>query len=585
MIAAVAVVLTTLAMPAPPASADVTFNQRVLELVNRDRAANGLRALVLDTTMSASAEDAPYSGCGFPVAGRAKDMGQRNYFSHTILGCTTQSVFNILNSTGLVYSGAGENIGWMNATTDPVVAAENIYSQWMNSSGHRSNILNPNFTKIGIGSWRTGPGQMWSGAGFALPNVFIGVQIFAGGPVSPTTTTAPPPTTTPPTTTPPPPAAPTGRFTPLSPARILDTRDGTGGISGAVPPGGTVDVQINGRGGIPASDVTGVALTVTVTQPTQAGYLTMYPSGTARPLAANVNFVPGETVSNLAVLKVGANGRVSMFNSTGATHVVIDVAGWYSGTGTGNAGRFEPLPPSRILDTRTGLGGAVRLAQGASLDLQVTGRGGVPVSGVQAAVLNVTVTGTAGAGFLTSYPTGEARPWAANLTFAPGSTVGARSMVKLGAGGRVTIYNGGGAADVVVDLGGWYTDASVAGTLGALVPLTPVRILDTRIGTGGIVGLRPAQSTVDVQIAGVGGVPATGARAVILNATVTEPTGPGYLTIFPAGTARPLASDLNFSAGETQPNLVVVQLGSGGKVSLFSAAGAHVIFDVAGWIS
>ncbi len=76
-IAAVALVLATLAMPARPASADATFNQRVLELVNRERTANGLRPLVADLTMGAVAEDAPYLGCGFPVAGRAKDMGQR----------------------------------------------------------------------------------------------------------------------------------------------------------------------------------------------------------------------------------------------------------------------------------------------------------------------------------------------------------------------------------------------------------------------------------------------------------------------------------------------------------------------------
>ena len=80
-------------------------------------------------------------------------------------------------------------------------------------------------------------------------------------------------------------------------------------------------------------------------------------------------------------------------------------------------------------------------------------------------------------------------------------------------------------------------------------------------------------------------MPATGVRAVVLNATVTQASAPGYLTIFPAGAARPLASDLNFGAGDTQANLVVVQVGASGKVSLFAAAGTHVVFDVAGWMS
>jgi uncharacterized protein YkwD len=584
-IAALAVLAAMLAMPLTRASADVTFNQRMLELVNGERVANGLAPLVVDPTLAANAEDAPYNGCGFTVLGRARDMGERNYFSHTILGCATQTVFNILGSTGLVYSGAGENVAWMNGTTDPLVAASNLHSQLMASSGHRDNILNPNFTRIGIGSWHTNPGQTWSGGGVALANAFIGVEIFAGGAVTPTTA---PPTTVAPTTTSttqPPAVAPAGRFTPLTPARILDTRDGTGGINGAVPAGGTADVQVTGRGGIPTSDVAAVAMTVTVTQPSEGGYLTMFPTGTTRPLAANINFGPGETVSNLVVAKVGANGKVSAFNPAGTTHVVVDVAGWYSGSGTGNAGRFQPISPARILDTRTGIGGGVRLGPGASLDLQVTGRGGVPSSGVQAAVMNVAVTGATTAGFLTVYPTGEARPWTANMAFSANGTVASRGMVKLGAGGKVTIYNGAGSTDVIVDVSGWYTDASVAGTQGSLTAVTPARILDTRDGTGGVTGAFAAGGTVDVQVAGRGGVPASGARAVILNATVTQTAGAGYITAFPAGTARPGTSDLNFSPGDTQANLVVVELGAGGKVSLFAAAGAQVVLDVAGWIS
>jgi len=562
-----ALVVGTVALPVRPASADSTFNQRVLELVNRERAARGLHALVVDPTLAATAEDAPYTGCGFTVYGRAKDMGLRNYFSHTILDCT-QSIFHILNSTGLVYSGAAENIAYMNGTTDPLVAAEHLFFQWMESSGHRANILSATFTRIGIGSWRTAPGETWAGRGVALQNVFIGVQLFAGGAV-----TTPPPTTA------------AGRFTPLTPARIVDTRDGTGGLTGAVGPGATVDLQITGRGGIATTDVSAVAMTVTVTAPSAHGYLTLYPAGTARPLAANLNFVPGETVSNLVVAKVGTNGRVSLFNPAGTTHVVVDVAGWYSGSGVGDAGRFEPLAPSRILDTRTGSGGGTRLGPGASLDLQVTGRGGVPVSGVQAATMNVAVTGTTAAGFLTVHPAGEGRPWAATTTFPANSTVSIRTMVKLGAGGKVTIFNSSGSSDVVVDVGGWYTDASVAGSLGALVPVSPARILDTRDGTGGLAGPLTAGANVDAQVTGRGGVPASGARAVVLNATVVSPAAAGHLTVFPAGTARPLTSDLNFAAGETQANLVVVQLGAGGKVAMSAAAGTHVIFDVAGWVT
>ena len=155
-----------------------------------------------------------------------------------------------------------------------------------------------------------------------------------------------------------------------------------------------------------------------------------------------------------------------MFNSAGTTHVIFDVAGWYSESPAGNAGRYVPLVPARILDTRDGTGGGVRLGPGAASTSRSPGRGGVPAAGVGAAVLNVAVTGTTATSFLTVYPTGEARPLAANLNFNAGDTVSNRVMAKLGTGGKVTIYNNAGSTDVIVDVSGWYTDASVAGTTG-----------------------------------------------------------------------------------------------------------------------
>ena len=375
-----------------------------------------------------------------------------------------------------------------------------------------------------------------------------------------------------------------GRYTPLTPARILDTRLGIGGISAPLAPGATAQVQVTGQGGVPATGVSTVVMNVTVTQPTGDGYLTVYPTGSPQPNASNLNFTPGKTVPNLVVVKLGTNGRVSVFNSTGSTHVIFDVAGYYSDNGVGNAGRYQPLVPARIADTRFGTG-SVTLGPGASFDLQVSGAGGVPVTGVQAAVLNVAVTNTTAVSFLTVYPTGEPRPNASNLNWAPNDTVSNRMMTKLGADGRVTIFNSSGSTDVIVDVGGWYTDGSQVGRLGTYVPLVPARILDTRLGIGGITGPVPANGTVQVQVTGQGGVPATGVRAVILNATVVGPAGMGYLTIFPTGAPQPNASDLNYAPGETRANLVVVRVGTGGRVSLFTSAATHVLFDVAGWFS
>ena len=372
-----------------------------------------------------------------------------------------------------------------------------------------------------------------------------------------------------------------GRYTPLTPARILDTRDGTGGIATPIGNQATVDVQITGRGGVPAAGVSAVAMNVTVTQPTGAGYLTISPAGMPRPFTANLNFSPNQTVPNLVVVKLGAGGKVRLFNSAGSTHVIFDVAGYYTDSGTGPDGRYTALVPARILDTRS----TVRLGAGASLDLQVSGQGGVPATGAKAVTLNVAVTNTTATSYLTVYPTGVVRPLAANLNWNAGDTVSNRVKATLGTGGKVTIYNNGGQADVIVDVGGWYSNATVAGISGAYTSLLPARILDTRDGNGGVVGPIAGGTSVDVQITGRGGVPPTGVSAVILNATVTGTAGPGYLTISPTGSPMPLAADLNYSAGDTRPNLVVVRVGAGGKVNLFTAAGTHVVFDVAGYFN
>jgi hypothetical protein len=372
-----------------------------------------------------------------------------------------------------------------------------------------------------------------------------------------------------------------GRYNPLTPARILDTRDGTGGVAGAIGSNATVDVQITGRGGVPASGVSAVAMNVTVTQPTEFSYLTLSPAGLPRPLAANLNFAPGQTVPNLVVVKVGTGGKVRLYNAAGNAHVIFDVAGWYSDSGTGNDGRYTGLVPARIADTRF----SVRLGPGGTLDVPVAGVGGVPATGAKAATLNVAVTNTTAPSYLTVYPTGVPQPLAANLNYLAGDTVSNRVMATLGTGGKVTLYNAAGFTDVIVDVGGWYSDSTVAGTTGAFTSLLPARILDTRTGTGGFLGPIAADSSIDVQITGQGGVPATGVSAVILNATVTQPASIGYLTISPTGSARPLVSDLNYAAGETRPNLIVARVGAGGKINLYAASGTHVIFDVAGYFN
>jgi uncharacterized protein YkwD len=177
---AVMVIAATLAswVKGSPALADATFNSKMLELVNQQRAIAGLAPLQLSASLASVAEDGQYNGCGFAVRGRSMDMGVRNYFSHTILSCGTQGVFNMMGAAGIQYGGAGENIAWMNGTTDPLVAAQRLTNDLMASPGHKANILNGSFTHIGIGSWTSGS-QSWSGGGSPLTRVWIATQVFA----------------------------------------------------------------------------------------------------------------------------------------------------------------------------------------------------------------------------------------------------------------------------------------------------------------------------------------------------------------------------------------------------------------------
>ena len=384
-----------------------------------------------------------------------------------------------------------------------------------------------------------------------------------------------------PVPTPPPVGA---RYNALTPARILDTRSGNGAPAAPLGPNAAVDLQVTGRGGVPASGVSSVVLNVTATQPTAASSLTAFPTGEARPVGANLSFVTNQTVPNLVVVKVGTGGRVSLYNAAGTVHVIADVAGWYdAGTATSGA-RYNPLTPARLLDTRSGNGApAAALGPGATLDLQVTGRGGVPATGVSAVVLNVTVTQPSAYSFLTVFPTGQPRPSASNLNFITGQTVPNLVLAKVGAGGKVSLYNALGTAQVIADVAGWY-DTGTATSGARYTPLSSSRLLDTRSGNGAPAAALGSGTTLDLQVTGRGGVPATGVSAVVLNVTVTQPSAYSFLTVFPTGQPRPGASNLNVVPNQSATNAVMAKVGAGGKVSLYNALGtAHVIVDVVGW--
>ena len=379
-----------------------------------------------------------------------------------------------------------------------------------------------------------------------------------------------------------------GAYIPVVPFRVMDTRAGTDGVPKApIGPGQTLSVKIAGQGSVPASGVSAVVLNVTATNPTASSFLTVWPAGVLRPLASNLNWVRGQTAPNLVEVALGSNGYVSVYNAAGSVDAMFDVAGYVMApTPTPPAaGLYNPIVPHRVLDTRKGMGTPkAQLCAGQTINIQITGTLNVPSTGVSAVVLNVTATNTVVApSFVTVFPTGSTRPLASNLNFIPGETVANRVIVKVGTGGAVSFYDAAGHTDVVADVAGWFTDATTSAGGSRFLGMAPARILDTRSTTS-----LGAAATRVLMVAGQGGVPAMSdavpPTAVVVNVTVTNPTTNSFLTVWPDGSARPVASDLNYRPGLTVPGLVVVRVGPSGAIDLYNVAGsADVIVDVVGW--
>jgi hypothetical protein len=374
-----------------------------------------------------------------------------------------------------------------------------------------------------------------------------------------------------------PPPPPLSKFVSLTPTRILDTRQSTMLAAGA-----TRDLVVTGRAGVPQQGVDAVLVNLTVTNTSADGYVTTWPKGEAKPPTSSLNFAAGQTVANLAVAKVGANGSISIWN-TGDTagrrsvDVIVDVVGYFPTSAMG------AVSPDRLLDTR--LTGAV--APGTSVRLPVLGRSGVPTTGVGAVILNLTATGASADGYLTTWPTGETKPNASSLNFAAGQTVANLVVAKIGADGSISIWNSGDSSDmrnvhVIADVVGWLPEGSTFGSL------LPSRLLDTRT-----FGAYPPSAglTMQLSVLGRGGVPTSGVGAVVLNLTATAAKADGYLTIWPTGSAYPNTSSLNFAAGQTVANLVVAKVGADGTIMIWnsndspSMGSVHIIVDVVGWFA
>ena len=272
------------------------------------------------------------------------------------------------------------------------------------------------------------------------------------------------------------------------------------------------------------------------------------------------------TVSGLA------NNTIYTFRVTASNQAGTSVGSSPSLAVTPRKVGFTGSAPTRVLDTRLGIGAAkAKLGAGAKLTLTIHG---LP-AGTTAVALNVTATNPSSAGNLTAYPGGGTLPGTSNLNYVAGQTIPNMVIVPLGPGNTVTFYNSAGTVNVIADVLGTFAPGSGAGFTG----MTPTRVLDTRLGIGAAKAKLGAGAKLTLTIHGL---PA-GTTAVALNVTATNPSSAGNLTAYPGGGTLPGTSNLNYVAGQTIPNMVIVPLGPGNTVTFYNSAGTvNVIADVLG---
>jgi hypothetical protein len=375
-------------------------------------------------------------------------------------------------------------------------------------------------------------------------------------------------------------------YSPFGPTRLLDTRFGIGAPIAQIPAHSTFHLPIAGNDGIPAN-VTAVVLNITVTNPHGSGFITAYDDGDSEgvPTASNVNYVSGQTVPNLTIVPVGEDGDVALYNggdSAGAVDLIVDVTGYFSPIASSG---YTPLTPDRLVDTRYGTGSPkAQVPAGGSIVIPIPGNDGglLPASDITAVALNVTATNPKGSGFLTAYPDDENTPNASNVNYSKGQTIANSVVVPIGSDGDIDITNSGDAAagtDIVVDVTGYYSTASDS----AYVPIYPERVLDTRFapwtdgplqnGSYDYIGFGLDEN--DVNLPSI--------TAVVVNATVSETQGSGFLTVSPDPNTwqayqnkdayfptPPNSSNLNWVKGETVPNLVQAGTGNNGIVDFWN---------------
>jgi hypothetical protein len=375
-------------------------------------------------------------------------------------------------------------------------------------------------------------------------------------------------------------------YTPYGPVRILDTRFAIGAPKAQLTSANPIKLKVDGVGKIPTY-ATAVTLNLTLTNATGGGNVAAFPDGSTEQ-TSNLNYAAGQTVANLAIVPIGPDGYIDLAKQgPGAVDMIADVEGFF--TQTSSSGYTAGASPTRILDTRYAIGAPKKPLNSTNpIKLKVAGAGGVP-TGVTAVSLNLTLTNTGGGGDVIAYPDGTDQPTASNINYTAGQTIANAAIVPVGKDGYIDLVKqGGGNVDAIADVEGYFT----VGATGAYEPVDPQRLFDSRDPT--TPGKLPAQFYYSLALdQGKDGQGFPGITTLILNTTVTNVTGTGFVTVFPDnadgtnGSALvPNASNLNFDKGGTVPNLTFAIPDPTGVIDFYNGATASsldLIVDIFGY--
>ena len=363
------------------------------------------------------------------------------------------------------------------------------------------------------------------------------------------------------------PSSAAARYVPMTPIRLIDTRNGIGTGQQLIASGCTLVVDP----GVDPS-VTAVAVNLTSVAPSATGFLTAYPCGVERPVASVVQAIAQRTIAGATVVPLGADGTFCVYTST-ATHLLVDLFGAYSPT----AGqKFEPVTPVRVLDTRRG---GSRLGAGTIVTLKVAGIAGVPENGT-AAALSVQAVDPSGAGFVTVFPCAQAVPVVSSLNVATANNIANHVEVALSDNGTVCLFVSS-SMHILVDLSGWYG----TGATTEFHALTPVRALDTRNGIG-LSGAFAANANRPLALAGTNGLPAAGVlRAVVGGVTAVDSKSVGFVTVHPCQTVVPEVSMVQTWSTGNAATVVIGADDDQGRWCIQTSVSMHVLVDVSGYFS